>query len=92
MCVRRLEFILSCHQKSVTGNFSDAPMRIKLNTDVSATDTTQARGTQHDVANIDNFYFQILLHYTIKTSETAFTRKLALMANKQTLCIAKLLH
>ena len=55
MCVRRLEFIPSCRQKSVTSNFRDAPMRIKLNADVSATDTTQARVTQHDVANIDNF-------------------------------------
>ena len=56
-------------------------MRIMLNADVTATDTTQARVTQHDVASIENSYFRILLHYTIKTSETTFTRKLALMAN-----------
>ena len=41
MCVRRLESILSCRQKSVTSNFSDAPMCIKLDADVTATDTTQ---------------------------------------------------
>ena len=58
-------------------------MRIKLNADVTATDTTQARVTQHDVGNIENSYFRILLHYTIKTPETAFTRKLALLANKK---------
>ena len=63
MCVRRFEFIPSCRQKSVTSNFSDAPMRIKLNADVSATDTTQVRVTQHDVAAIQTiFYIQILLH------------------------------
>ena len=83
MCIRQLESIPSCHQKSVTSNFSDAPMCIKLNADVTAMDTTQARVTQHDVANIGNSYFRILLHYTIKMSETAFTRKLAVMANKK---------
>ena len=66
LCVRRLESIPSCRQKSVTSNFSDAPMHIKLNADVSAMDTTQARVIQHDVANIDNSYFRILLHYTSK--------------------------
>ena len=44
-------------------------MHIKLNADVTATDTTQARVTQHDVGNIENSYFQISLHYTIKTPE-----------------------
>ena len=64
MCVRRLEFIPCCRQKSVTSNFSDAPMRIKVNADVSATDTTQARVTQHDVANIDNFTFEYFFTIT----------------------------
>ena len=58
-------------------------MRIKLNADVTATDTTQARVTQHDVGNIENSYFRISLHYTIKMPETVFTSKLALMANKK---------
>ena len=45
-------------------------MCIKLNADVTATDTTQARVTQHDVGNIENSYFQrILLHYTSKMPE-----------------------
>ena len=94
MCVRRHESIPSCRQKSVTCNFSDAPMHIRLDADVTATDTTQARVAQHDVANIGNYYFRMLLHYTIKTSETAFTRKLVLMADKrnQTLCIARQLN
>ena len=83
MFIRRLESIPSCRQKSVTSNFSDAPMHIKLNSDVTATDTTQAQVTQHDVATKENSYFRILLHYTIKTFETTFTRKLALMANKK---------
>ena len=83
ICVRWLESIPSCRQKSVTSNFSDAPRRIRLDADVTATDTTQARVAQHDVANIGNSYFRMLLHYTIKTSETAFTRKLVLMAIKR---------
>ena len=58
-------------------------MHIKLSADVTATDTTQARVTQHDIGNIESSYFWILLRYTIKTPKTAFTRKLALMANKK---------
>ena len=83
ICVRWLESIPSCRQKSVTSNFSDAPRCIRLDADVTATDTTQARVAQHDIANIGNSYFRMLLHYTIKTSETAFTRKLVSMANKR---------
>ena len=78
-----LESIPSCRLKSVTSNFSDALRCIRLDADVTATDTTQARVAQHDVANIGNSYFRMLLHYTIKMSETAFTRKLVLMANKR---------
>ena len=58
-------------------------MHIKLNADVTAMDTIQARVTQHNIANIENSYFRILLHHIIKTPETAFTRKLALMAYKK---------
>ena len=55
-----------CRQKSVTGNFSDFPRRVRLDADVTAMDTTQARVAQHDVANIGNSYVRMLLHYTIK--------------------------
>ena len=56
-------------------------MRIKLNANVTAMDTTQAGVTQHNVGHIENSYFRISLHYTIKTPETTFTRKLALPEN-----------
>ena len=43
---------------------------------VTAADTTQPRVTQHDIANMENSCCSI-------SFETVFTRKLALMANKQ---------
>ena len=63
----RIHFLML--PKSVTTN-------IKLNADNTATDTTQARVTLHEIGNIKNSHFRILLH-SIKMPETAFIAQLA---------------